>query len=397
MNNRNNKKTIIIVAIAAMIILSIKIAAIGFIATAAKDAIKYRKQQNEFIDDLLAKHAGLVYPYALSSNRTFGYGGDGRGVDYETFYGITLETDGKTLTCTPYTHIDTVALKSVSISKISEYWDENNPVDIPSETGKTSSLELSGMEDGMYIVRSLWDDPDDPESRSEGFVYINNGKASVCRGDGYSEGIVEDLSKVWTPLVETLNPEDYLDGSKLCYPACYFNKKIINGTTCNTTNAMRDLSDQIITDPKWNDSVKVYAMVKYIVSNYAYDTYMVENENNAMRGTLQTDPNCPTGYLPYAKTGICTDFTNMLAVMCRHQNIPCTSVCPNPNHVFNLVYINGEWTSIDIAALVNAECTTQNPDKKYWKYSPSEWNRYYGVPVDIKLFRIDESLRKNIN
>ncbi len=394
MKSRRKIKTIIITAIAAMIILSVKISVAGFVILTVKGAVQSYKQNNEFVDNLLAKHAGPVYPYALSNNRTFGYGGDGRSVDYETFYGITLETDGKTLTCIPYDHTGKVMLESVSISKISHYWDESDPINIPSETGKASSLDLSGMEDGMYIVRSLWNDPDDPESQSEGFIYIDNGEAFVCRGNGYNKSIVEDLSKNWTPLVESLNPADYLDGSRLCYPAYYFDGKNIDGITCSTVDAMRDLSDQIITNPEWSDSVKVYAMVKYMISHYAYDTYVVEHENNAMRGRLQADPNCPTGYLPYAKTGVCRDFTNMLAVMCRHQGIPCTSVEPSHKHVLNLVYMNGEWASIDIAGLVSAECTTKDMDSRYWSYFPSEWDYYYGKPMIIKLYRVDRQLWK---
>lgn len=63
--------------------------------------------------------------------------------------------------------------------------------------------------------------------------------------------------------------------------------------------------------------------------------------------------------------GVCWDFTNMMVIMCRHHGIPATSV-ENSIHTAVAVYLNGEWSIIDVTLLTKYECVTLDTDKSKW-------------------------------
>ena len=47
--------------------------------------------------------------------------------------------------------------------------------------------------------------------------------------------------------------------------------------------------------------------------------------------------------------GMCLDFSNVYAIMCRELGIPCHAMSTSsPNHIFNVVYLNGRWEIVDV-------------------------------------------------
>ena len=147
---------------------------------------------------------------------------------------------------------------------------------------------------------------------------------------------------------------------------------------CNHVQKWCDLSDEIIKIDTWSDEMKVFALVKYLTQNYAYDDYRVNTLNNtsrAMKKGVWSDDNL---FMYYNKVGQCWDFANALTIMCRHQGIPCTSA-ENDGHTVNAVWMCGEWIAIDVSSLVSNHCDTEDTDPKNWKhYRTGAYNRFYG-------------------
>ena len=101
----------------------------------------------------------------------------------------------------------------------------------------------------------------------------------------------------------------------------------------------KDLTQDLDTDEE-----KFYAIYNYIISNISYD----------YRKAYQIK----TGYLPIPDntlsdgTGICYDYSSLLAVMLRSQDIPTklvmgSSTHTSAYHAWNEVYLNGEWATVD--------------------------------------------------
>ena len=94
--------------------------------------------------------------------------------------------------------------------------------------------------------------------------------------------------------------------------------------------------------------------------NLAYDHYKVDVLGtprafyyNDFSGTYDTW---------VTKAGVCHDFANIFATMCRAQGIPCNTL-DNRGHTWNLVYVNNSWVEVDmtydITNDVNGEDTTK--------------------------------------
>jgi len=62
--------------------------------------------------------------------------------------------------------------------------------------------------------------------------------------------------------------------------------------------------------------------------------------------------------------------------MCRQAGIPCTSL-DNKDHTINAVYMNGEWVTIDVTALMTKECNSEDTSESNWyRTGSSNWSKY---------------------
>jgi transglutaminase-like putative cysteine protease len=90
------------------------------------------------------------------------------------------------------------------------------------------------------------------------------------------------------------------------------------------------------------DAEKVQAIYQWIILNFEYDyDYHAFIQYFDVRKTLRTHK------------GVCYDFSNLFAALCRSQNIPCYVVDGAPydgsaNHTWNHVYYNGSWWDVDV-------------------------------------------------
>ena len=117
-----------------------------------------------------------------------------------------------------------------------------------------------------------------------------------------------------------------------------------------------ELADEICVGCE-TDEEKVQAIYQWIIHNFEYDyNYHAFIQYFDIRQTLRTHK------------GVCYDFSNLFAALCRSQNIPCYVVDGTPydhslaSHTWNRVYYNNSWWDVDVT---NDTTSTANDKKLY--------------------------------
>lgn len=105
------------------------------------------------------------------------------------------------------------------------------------------------------------------------------------------------------------------------------------------------------------DAEKVQAIYSWIIDNLEYDyDYHAFIQYFNIRRTLHT------------RKGVCYDFSNLFAALCRNQNIPCYVVDGTPydrstaSHTWNRVYYDNSWWDVDVT---NDATANQNNERLY--------------------------------
>ena len=115
-----------------------------------------------------------------------------------------------------------------------------------------------------------------------------------------------------------------------------------NGGATLWDTQTEELADEICVDSD-TDAEKVQAIYNWMIANFKYDyNYKTLLQYFDVRRTLRT------------RKGVCYDFSNLFAALCRSQNIPCYVVDGTPydrsteDHTWNRVYYNGCWWDLDV-------------------------------------------------
>ena len=315
-----------------------------------------RKADQETEEIYKRSHFSKMAYFDESDKRSYGYGGDGWSIDFEALYGITLKTDGSDVSCTPYCHKENVTLNGISLDHIaSDTWEKRKIKDLPA----------SGI-----------GDPYNSDHSVTGYLHVSKSIAKCCRVTDTSQKHIDEQLGKYHEIVDALNPADYLDDSKLCYPTTYYGKTNAYKSSYSCVPDYQTLSDQLV-DESWSDAAKVYAFARYMTDNYAYDEYQVEELHNKARAVVADDVDNPALWLYSSHVGMCQDFINAFVIMCRHHNIPCTSIADS-RHVVPAVYINSEWVAIDVNPLL-PKCILQDINPGKWiQPEQQRWDREYG-------------------
>ena len=123
---------------------------------------------------------------------------------------------------------------------------------------------------------------------------------------------------------------------------------LLNGGATLWDTQTEELADEICASCD-ADAEKVQAIYNWIIHNceYDYDYYSFIQYFN-IRRTLHT------------RKGVCYDFSNLFAALCRSQNIPCYVVDGTPYdrslaaHTWNRVYYNFSWWDVDVTNDISA-------------------------------------------
>jgi len=117
---------------------------------------------------------------------------------------------------------------------------------------------------------------------------------------------------------------------------------LLNGGATLWDTQTENLADKICVECD-TDAEKVQAIYSWMIANFEYDyDYQTLLQHFDVRRTLHT------------RKGVCYDFSNLFAALCRSQNIPCYVVDGTPynrsteDHSWNRVYYDDSWWDVDV-------------------------------------------------
>ena len=130
---------------------------------------------------------------------------------------------------------------------------------------------------------------------------------------------------------------------------------LLNGGATLWDTQTEELADEICADSD-TDAEKVQAIYNWIIHNFEYDyDYHAIIQYFDIQRTLRTHK------------GVCYDFSNLFAALCRSQNIPCYVVDGKPYdhslaaHTWNRVYYNDSWWDVDVTNDITANQNNEIP------------------------------------
>ena len=123
---------------------------------------------------------------------------------------------------------------------------------------------------------------------------------------------------------------------------------LTNGGATLWDTKTEELADEICAGCE-TDEEKVKAIYEWIIHNFEYDyDYYAFIQYFNVRRTLHT------------RKGVCYDFSNLFAALCRSQNIPCYVMDGTPydnsteSHTWNRVFYNNSWWDVDVTNDISA-------------------------------------------
>lgn len=294
---------------------------------------------------------------------------DGAKIMGEAFCGLRVATSGTTVTVTPYRHHEMYTkVKSIAYGPVNKFESTKlTTVDFNENT----SFDLNGKPDGVYQITVIIND----DIAVSGYVVKRENVVHTCQIVEHED--IQCVSKsleIFHKFTDNLNPNDYLSLNGLTYPSAGGDLGYVDDVA-----AIAQFSKDKFSSTVWNEETKVYSIVDWLNKNIAYDTWRTQrNESRAHALHNYTDPSV---FAWHNNVGVCWDYTNMLAIMCRAHGIPATSI-ETPTHTWNIVYINGRWVSIDVCDTGRYESATYDGDKTQWTGNRSRtWAYYMTFPM----------------
>ena len=130
---------------------------------------------------------------------------------------------------------------------------------------------------------------------------------------------------------------------------------LLNGGATLWDTQTEELADEICAESDTN-AEKVQAIYNWMIANLEYDhDYQTLLQYFDVRRTLRT------------RKGVCYDFANLFAALCRSQNIPCYVVDGTPydhstqDHTWNRVYYDGCWWDLDVTNDISCTASWKSP------------------------------------
>lgn len=300
--------------------------------------------------------------YDFSDKKESGIGRDGTSNPARMCYGLTARIKNNKIYFKAYNdYPDEFNLKLKALDLISDSKATSLKL-----SNKTQSIDLSKYNNGVYAIRATFSSNKKPVI----IAYVNDGKTYLCSAEKMTKTEYNKFKSrretIWKLMdKENITPENSIATDILCYP---WNDEI--GMNNDTPKWIK-LSNKI-TKPEWSDSRKLFAIHEWMSENLAYDYY----KSNVLKKPRAAYYKVYDGTYDTYQThiGVCADFTNILATMCRAQGIPCITL-ETKAHGWNAVYINGNWIEIDMT--VDIDNSVYGEDMTDW-VRPSQIHTYHG-------------------
>lgn len=341
----------------------------------ARTILKYEYGVNNF--KLTGKNYIL---YDFSNKKDSGIGRDGTANPARMCYGVTAEVKDNKIYFATYNDYPDVC--KVSVTEMSLMSDTK--ITSLNISDNTQVLDCSNLENGMYLLYATFSNNKKPSIA----FYVNEGKVYLCSTERMT---AYDLKRFQErrDLIQSLmleygvTPENSVSTENLCYP--WNDQKGHN----SDTPKWRALSNEI-TESDWSDGRKLFAFHEWMCENLAYDYY---KSNVLIAPRAEYYKVFDGTYDTYqTRIGVCFDFTNILATMCREQNIPCITLDVR-GHTWDMVYVNNVWIEIDMT--VDIKNAVYDEDMTKWNRpsSPYCYNGFYSEFVNTKTpIRINDCL-----
>ncbi len=287
---------------------------------------------------------GAVY-YGFGGHGYASVGLDGTELPFDVYYGAGLSTEGTLLNVTwhNYTEQD---VRPTAVTMYSPYLNAEMPLgEMSVEAGETLSIDTANVGTGPYELQIAWSNG---SVTALGF-YKNGDELWYCRDAEESSEYMcrwyDRKDAIDALLAEQgVTPENSLDYSddRWAYPVPADYGK---GYRCDNSRWI-GLARELAGDPSLPDAQKAILIHDWMVENLAYDDYKVNCLGNT-RAAVYKDY---TGKYSMwdTKTGVCADFTTVYCIMLRSLGIPAVSLDYNDEHVWNVVYLDGDWVEIDL-------------------------------------------------
>lgn len=175
-------------------------------------------------------------------------------------------------------------------------------------------------------------------------VFKENGRlyaVNVNKNKDIAAGAV-DRRLVLAQLMEEagITEADCVSTDPIYYPIVPVNK----GEVTDTAYWVKKSSELVEDD--WTDAHKIMTFYNYVIDNFAYDDWIIV-QNDKARCFYYNDFS-GRRYISNTNVGVCEDFSQVIAIMCRAQGIPAL-VLHNKTHAVTVAYIEdySRWFLID--------------------------------------------------
>ncbi len=283
--------------------------------------------------------------YEFGDHGYMSVGLDGTALPFDVYYGIGVSIHGSQFDLTWHNYAD-ADVTPTTVTMYSPYRDKYLPLgDLTVAEGQPLTISAANAETGPYEVQVSW---------SSGAVttiglYKNGGDLYTCQAAEKSSTYMcywYDRKDAIDRLLAAagVTPENSLDygDDRWAYPvpADYGSKY-----RCDNSRWI-SLAQELAGDASLPDAQKAILIHDWMVENLAYDEYKVTHLGNT-RAAVHKDY---TGKYSMwdTKTGVCADFTTVYCIMLRSLGIPAVSLDYNDEHVWNVVYLDGDWVEIDL-------------------------------------------------
>lgn len=292
--------------------------------------------------------------YSLKDKRSYGYYKNSS-IDFEALFGITVETKGKQVDTTAYSHTTSVT----DFDNITVTYDDSIIKTFNNVNAKSKDImTFDCNQKGLYVIEAVpvFENKTNTKLSVYGYVYYDGKTAQTCR---LATGSISDDISAFETLMADADPKSYLSNDNVSYPTSGTDDHV------NAVPMLEKTADELIKNDEWSDEVKIIAFMDYITKNYAYDYYRVQTLQMTSRAKKADKYNDISLYAPGNHVGVCWDFTNMMVIMCRHYGIPATSV-ETKTHTAPAVYLNGEWVMFDVTGMLSKACYTEDVSPQLW-------------------------------
>ena len=117
-------------------------------------------------------------------------------------------------------------------------------------------------------------------------------------------------------------------------------EKLYNSEDIHKINSEVNRIYNLIIKPNMTDEQKIKTVHDYIINNTSYDKTWVNSTNKLSKAN--------TAYGPlYNKVALCGGYTDLMELFLEKMNIKSFKIASD-NHIWNYVYLNGNWKHLDL-------------------------------------------------